>query len=47
MDKFNPAAIPEALAEEVAEYVSAKFCLDRIRYTKEVKVEPVVDEATR
>ena len=33
---FNAAAIPEALAEEVAEYVHAKFMLDRIRYTKEM-----------
>ena len=32
--KYNAAAIPQALAEEVAEYVSAKFYFDRIRHTK-------------
>jgi len=35
---FNAASIPQALAEEVAEYVTAKFYMDRIRYTKEAKV---------
>ena len=29
---FNAAAIPQPLAEEVAEYVNAKFYQDRIRY---------------
>ena len=31
---FNAAAIPDALAEEVADYVHAKFVLDRIQYTE-------------
>ena len=35
---FNASAIPQALAEEVAEYVTAKFYMDRIRYTKEAVV---------
>lgn len=36
---YNFAAIPEALAEEVAEYVSAKFYFDGIRNTKGHLVE--------
>ena len=32
--KFNAAAIPGGLAEEVAAYVNCKFILDRIRFTK-------------
>ena len=44
--RFNAAAIPLALAEEVAEYVTSKFYFDRIRYTKEAKVtEDDVDTA--
>lgn len=31
--EYNAAAIPLPLAEEVAEYVNAKFYMDRIRYT--------------
>ena len=37
-NRFNAAAIPDALAEEVAEYVHAKFVLDRIRHTKQMRV---------
>lgn len=37
--KFNAAAIPLDLAEEVAEYVNAKFVLDRIRHTKKASVD--------
>jgi hypothetical protein len=33
-NKFNAAAIPNALAEEVAQYVDAKFYMDRVAYTK-------------
>lgn len=36
--RFNAAAIPLPLAEEVAAYVTAKFYMDRIRYTKEAEV---------
>ena len=32
---YNAAAIPQFLAEEVADYVNAKFCLDQIRCSKE------------
>lgn len=32
-NKFNAAAIPQPLAEEVAHYVDSKFYFDRIRYT--------------
>ena len=42
-NRFNAAAIPDALAEEVAEYVNAKFVLDRIRHT----AKPQVEEETR
>ncbi|CAB9507585.1 expressed unknown protein [Seminavis robusta] len=38
--QYNAAAIPDFLAEEVAEYVSARFCLDYIRY----KTEPGITE---
>jgi hypothetical protein len=31
---YNAASIPQPLAEEVAHYVDAKFCLDRIRFSK-------------
>lgn len=40
-DMYNAAAIPQALAEEVAEYVNAKFYMDRIRKTK---FHPVDDD---
>jgi hypothetical protein len=32
--RFNAAAIPNALAEEVAQYVDSKFYMDRVAYTK-------------
>jgi hypothetical protein len=44
-NNFNAAAIPDALAEEVAEYVNAKFVLDRIRYTKMPLVPLTEDDA--
>jgi len=34
---FNASAIPQPLAEEVAEYVNAKFYQDRIRYKEAAK----------
>lgn len=37
---YNAAAIPNPLAEEVAEYVHSKFVLDRIRYKPAAQVPP-------
>lgn len=36
LSQFDFSAIPEALAEEVAEYVDSKFCLDNLRQSKTV-----------
>ena len=33
-NNYNAAAIPQPLAEEIAEYVNSKFYIDRIRYTE-------------
>ena len=38
--KFNAAAIPQALAEEVAAYVAHKFYRDRIRHTEVAEMTP-------
>jgi hypothetical protein len=38
--QFNAAAIPQALAEEVAEHCSATFYDRRIRYTEDVRLTP-------
>lgn len=37
--EFDYSSIPEALAEEVAEYANSKFCLDNLRRTKAVPPE--------
>jgi len=42
--QYNAAAIPQPLAEEVAEHVHANFYQQRIRYTKPVKL---ADEQVR
>jgi hypothetical protein len=52
--KFNAAAIPSGLAEEVAAYVDSKFVLDRVRITKsqgllapaEAAAVPVTDSSS-
>ena len=38
-------SIPQALAEEIAEYVNATFYEQRIRYTKQVEVSPEEQDA--
>lgn len=37
---YNAAAIPQPLAEEVAEHVHSSFYMQRIRYTKQVELTP-------
>jgi hypothetical protein len=43
--KFNAAAIPEGLAEEVAAYVNSKHILDRIRFTESHSLLPPAEAA--
>ena len=42
---YNAAAIPQALAEEVADYVHSKFYRDRIRRTPPAEVSEQDEEA--
>lgn len=43
--QYNSAAIPKALAEEVADHATSTFYDMRIRHTKEVKLTPEEEDA--
>lgn len=42
--KYNSAAIPQPLAQEVALYVHSKFHIDKIRFTKKIEITDELKE---